>query len=103
MITIKEFSRKYDLDIIPVSYQDLTFGKCVWDAAIFGKPKFSHKNMPDYIFSTFISAGLMTLKEAEDKLSQFRNQELKKASFFNVNIDVENNVAVDLDLDSYKS
>lgn len=99
MITIKEFSRKYDLDIIPVSYEDLTLGKCVWDAGVFGKPKFSHGSMPDYVFSTFVSAGLMSLEDADDTLNRFRAQPLRKAAFFNVNIDIETSVAVDLELD----
>ena len=88
MMTIKQFSKNYGLDIIPVSYQGLTFGKCVWDDALFGKPKFDHGSMPDYILNTFIAAKLITLDEAEKTLIKYREQPLEKAGFFNVNIEV---------------
>jgi hypothetical protein len=99
MMTIKQFSKKYDLDIIPVSNERLTFGKCVWDDAIFGKPKFNHGSMPDYILNTFIDAELMTVDEAELSLKKYRDQPLEKAGFFNVNVDIETNIATEINLD----
>ena len=99
MLTIKQFSRMYDLEIIPVSYEGLTFGKCVWDSGIFGKPKFSHKRMPDYIFSTFVTAGLMSVTEVENLLEKFKKQDFKKASFFNENIEVDTQVVADIEID----
>lgn len=103
MLSIRQFSRKYDLEIIPVSYKNLTLCKCVWDAAIFGKPKFTHPKMPDYILATFLDAGIMTLAEAETYISKFRNQPLEKAAFFNINIDVETSVATEMELDAMVS
>lgn len=99
MLTIKEFSRKYDLDIIPMSYEGLTFGKCVWETGIFKKPEFSHRSMPDYIFSTFIDAGLMSLEEANNIINKFRQQDLKKASFINENIEVDTQIVSDIEID----
>jgi hypothetical protein len=98
MLTIKEFSKKYNLTIIPVSDETITFGKCVWDSLVFGKPKFSHPGMPDYIYNAFVSSGILTEAESNILLHQNRTTPLVNAGI--ANIEFESDVAIELGIDS---
>lgn len=94
MITIKEFSKKYDLGIIPVSYETLTFGKCVWDGLVFGKPQFQHSHMPDYIYNAFVSSGILSFEESEKLLNRNRATPFVDANMANINIEFEADTAL---------
>lgn len=55
MTDLKQFSRRYDLDLIPASHDQMHVGMLVWDPLL-GKPRFDHPGMPDSIFAAFRDA-----------------------------------------------
>lgn len=77
---IKKFRKKYKLELIPASHEGIVLGTCVWDAAI-GKPKFSHKGMPEHILNAFVDADILTREEWRAKHDEAKNHPLKEASF----------------------
>lgn len=56
---IRQFRKKYDLELIPATNSSISLGTLVWDALL-GKPKFKHPGMPDSIFLAFLDANLIS-------------------------------------------
>ncbi len=79
-LVIKKFRKKYKLELIPASHEGIILGTCVWVAAI-GKPKFSHKGMPEHILNAFVDADVMTREEWLTKHAEAKNHALKEAHF----------------------
>jgi hypothetical protein len=100
MMNLKEFSRKYDgVFLISVSDESLTLGKCVWDAALFGKPKFSHAGMPDYIFNAFVDEDIISATDCEAILQRLKNITVVEAEFAKMTLEFSADEALEIDLD----
>ena len=56
---LKQFRKKYNLELIPAAHAGIVLGTLVWDAKL-GKPKFEHKGMPEHILNAFDDADIIT-------------------------------------------
>lgn len=88
-MNLREFYRHYGLELIPVAMEDLTLGKCVWDGGWFSKPKFTHNNMPYYIFNAFEQTRIIGEGRAEKMLIDLRALPKVDAAFAHINIELE--------------
>lgn len=93
---IRQFRKKYDLELIPASHEGIINGLLVWDPII-GKPKLDHPGMPNHILNAFVDAGLISADEFTEMYEEFKTAELKDAylgiSEVNTEIDVANEIA----------
>lgn len=93
---IKQFRKKYDLELIAASHEGIINGSLVWDAII-GKPKFDHPGMPNHILNAFVDADLISMDEFTEMYAEFGNIDLTDAflgiSQVNTDIEVANEIA----------
>ncbi|AWI25891.1 hypothetical protein HYN49_08250 [Flavobacterium pallidum] len=78
--------------------KSLTLGKCVWDGGWFDTPSFTHANMPDYIYNTFVQGGIITIAQADEILNRMRAIPAEPAEFANINIEFTLEDALELKL-----
>lgn len=77
---IKKFRKKYKLELIPASHEEIVLGTCVWDSHL-SKPKFARKGMPEHILNAFADADLLTREEWRAWMDKAKNHPLKEAAF----------------------
>ncbi|MDX2304711.1 MAG: hypothetical protein NW226_18015 [Microscillaceae bacterium] len=95
---IRQFRRMYDLELIPASHSGIILGTLVWDAAIFGKPKFDGHGMPKHIMIAFEDAGYITQSEMTNYINDLSDEPLNIAGFADRNIDASVEIAVDMEI-----
>jgi hypothetical protein len=98
---IGSFKRKYELDLLPVSNEDIIIGKLVWDPLI-GGPKFSHPGMPGHIFQAFLDAELIDKPGFNEWIDICANTPFKEAELGNLIIDVNIDTAAELNIPQFE-
>jgi len=98
-MNLRAFYRKYELELIPVALENLTFGKCVWDGGWLDSPSFTHNGMPDYIYNVFVEKNIISIDESDAILEKMRLLPKIEAEFANINIDLELSDALSLKID----
>jgi len=93
---IKQFRRKYGLELIPASNADIILGRMVFDP-LFGKPKFQHAGMPHHILNAFLDAKLLSKKDWEAIYDEIRSTPLIQANFAESSVSVETSMITDLE------
>ncbi len=93
---IKQFRKKYDLELISASNAEIILGRMVFDS-LFGKPKFQHAGMPHHIFNAFLDAELLLKKDWEDFYDEIRKTPLVEAHFAESVVNVETSMVTDLE------
>jgi hypothetical protein len=97
-MNLRAFYRKYELELIPVALESLTFGKCVWDGGWFDTPSFTHDNMPEYIYNVFVEKNIISIDESDTILERMRNLPKIESEFASINIDIELDDIINLKL-----
>lgn len=93
---IRQFRRKYDLELIPAATESIMLGTLVWDPLI-GAPKFNHPGMPDHIYTAFRTSGLFDDNELVNYIEKIKSTDFINANFAERIIDVDVDFAATLE------
>jgi hypothetical protein len=93
---IKQFRKKYDLELISASNAEIILGRMVFHS-LFGRPKFQHAGMPHHIFNAFLDAKLLSKEDWETLYEDIRSTPLIEAQFAESTVNVETNMVTDLE------
>lgn len=98
---IAGFKKKYELDLLPVSNEDIIIGTLVWDPLV-GSPKFSHPGMPRHIFQAFLDAELIDKPGFQSWIKTCEETPFKAAELGNLTIDVSVDTAAELNIPQFE-
>lgn len=87
-MNIRDFKKKYELDLIPVSNETIILSNLVWDPLI-GAPEFSHSGMPQNIFQAFLDAELIDEAKTLSWIQACTDSPFVTGELANINIDVD--------------
>jgi len=93
---IKQFRKKYDLELISASNAEIILGRLVFHS-LFGRPKFQHAGMPHHIFNAFLDAKLLSKEDWEALYEDIRSTPLIEAQFAESTVNVESSMVTDLE------
>ncbi|MFO8086809.1 MAG: hypothetical protein R6T91_03240 [Bacteroidales bacterium] len=93
---IRNFRRKYDLELIPASNETIILGSLVWNPLL-GKPRLEHKGMSNHIFNAIYDAGLIDKNQWSDLMEKIKQTQTVQASFAErtINIDSDHSLSME--------
>lgn len=95
-IDLRTFKNRLDVDLIPISNDNIILGTLVWDSLI-AKPDFDHPGMPNHILNPFQLAGYLNEDEREKFEDELKTVELGEGEISQWTVDVDFNAATKLD------
>ena len=68
---LHDFTRHYNLHLLPVSHHGIELGNLVWKPFL-GAPKHNHPGMPNHIWNALLDAELINKTEWQNQLNQMK-------------------------------
>lgn len=93
---IRQFRRRYELELIPAAHAGLTPGTLVWDPLL-GKPRFEHRGMPNHLLNAFWDATLITEGEWETLMAEIKKEKLMPAAMAEVAVELDYQAGLEME------